>query len=90
VLRQIDIQAVDFFRPGILGFVKFRAHVSTDGGETLPGSVFLRGGSVGILVGRVLNPDGSGGKGGEKRKERGEKKKMMLVCFFFLLQELIS
>lgn len=55
VLRQIDIQAADFFRPGILGFVKFRAHVSTDGGETLPGSVFLRGGSVGILL--IVQPD---------------------------------
>lgn len=50
VLRQIDIQAVDFFRPGVLGFVKFRALVSTDEGEVLPGSVFLRGGSVGMLV----------------------------------------
>ncbi|OXV09487.1 hypothetical protein Egran_02750 [Elaphomyces granulatus] len=55
VLHQIDIQAVDFFRPGILGFVKFRAHVSTHGGETLPGSVFLRGGSVGILL--IVQPD---------------------------------
>jgi len=55
VLRQIDIQAVDFFRPGVLGFVKFRAHVSTDGGEILPGSVFLRGGSVGMLL--IVQPD---------------------------------
>lgn len=89
MLRQIDIQAADFFRPGILGFVKFRAHVSTDGGETLPGSVFLRGGSVGILVGGALNPDGNGGKG-EKKEKREGRKKMMLVSFFFLLQELIS
>jgi hypothetical protein len=51
-LRRIDIQAVDFFGRGRLGFVKLRADVSNDNGESLPGSVFLRGGSVGMLVSR--------------------------------------
>lgn len=50
VLRSIDVQAVDFFGGGRLGFVKMRAEVSNSRGESLPGSVFLRGGSVAILV----------------------------------------
>lgn len=55
VLRQIDIQAVDFFKGGRLGFVKLKADVSNSQGEGLPGSVFLRGGSVGMLL--ILQPD---------------------------------
>lgn len=50
VLRSINIQAVDFFGQGRLGFVKMRADVSNSKGEGLPGSVFLRGGSVAMLV----------------------------------------
>lgn len=50
VLRQIDVQAVDRFGGGRLGFVKLKADVSNGQGEKLPGSVFLRGGSVGMLV----------------------------------------
>jgi hypothetical protein len=50
VLRQIDVQAVDRFGGGRLGFVKLKADVSNEQGEKLPGSVFLRGGSVGMLV----------------------------------------
>lgn len=49
-LRKIDIQSIDRFGGGRLGFVKMKADVSNSRGETLPGSVFLRGGSVGILV----------------------------------------
>lgn len=49
-LRSINIQAIDFFSANRLGFVKLKADVSNDDGEKLPGSVFLRGGSVGILV----------------------------------------
>ena len=49
-LRKIDIQSVDFFGSGKLGFVKLKAEVSNDKGEKLPGSVFLRGGSVGMMV----------------------------------------
>ncbi len=50
VLRQVDIQAVDRFGGGRLGFIKLKADVSNGRGEKLPGSVFLRGGSVGMLV----------------------------------------
>ncbi|KAL2868200.1 putative NUDIX family hydrolase [Aspergillus lucknowensis] len=55
VLRKIDVQAVDFFGGGRLGFVKLKADVSNASGENLPGSVFLRGGSVGMLL--LLQPD---------------------------------
>ncbi|KAJ5495163.1 hypothetical protein N7539_000279 [Penicillium diatomitis] len=48
-LRQIEIQAVDRFGGGRLGFVKMKAEVSNGSGEKLPGSVFLRGGSVSML-----------------------------------------
>ncbi|EEQ87026.1 NUDIX family hydrolase [Blastomyces dermatitidis ER-3] len=54
-LRHIQIQAVDFFGGNRLGFVKLKADVSNDHGEKLPGSVFLRGGSVGILL--ILQPN---------------------------------
>ena len=50
ILRSIDIQSIDRFGGGRLGFVKLKADVSNAGGERLPGSVFLRGGSVGMLV----------------------------------------
>ncbi|PWY75161.1 hypothetical protein BO70DRAFT_364240 [Aspergillus heteromorphus CBS 117.55] len=55
VLRKIEIQAADYFGGGRLGFLKFKAEVSNGNGETLPGSVFLRGGSVGMLL--ILQPD---------------------------------
>ncbi|KAK7530268.1 NUDIX family hydrolase [Phyllosticta citribraziliensis] len=57
-LRRIDVQTCDWFGGGEgkkLGFVKLKAVVSTDAGEALPGSVFLRGGSVGMLL--ILQPD---------------------------------
>ena len=50
ILRRIDIQSVDFFGGGRIGFIKLKAEVSNDNGEKLPGSVFLRGGSVGMMV----------------------------------------
>lgn len=56
VLRKIDIQAVDFFGGGRLGFVKLKADVSNSKGEGLPGSVFLRGGSVAMLVSSAIPP----------------------------------
>lgn len=49
-LRRIDIQSVDFFGGERIGFIKFKAEVSNDNGEKFPGSVFLRGGSVAMLV----------------------------------------
>ncbi|KAK2810393.1 hypothetical protein FQN49_008537 [Arthroderma sp. PD_2] len=54
-LRNISIQAVDHFGANRIGFIKFKADVSTDDGDKLPGSVFLRGGSVGMLL--VLQPN---------------------------------
>lgn len=54
VLRKIDVQSVDRFKGGRLGFIKFRADVSNSQGEGLPGSVFLRGGSVGVLVSDIV------------------------------------
>ncbi|KAJ5145978.1 uncharacterized protein N7515_000542 [Penicillium bovifimosum] len=55
LLRKIDIQSIDRFGGGRLGFVKLKAEVSNGQGEKLPGSVFLRGGSVGMLL--ILQPD---------------------------------
>ena len=49
-LRNIQIQSADFFGGSRLGFVKLKAEVSNDQGESLPGTVFLRGGSVGMMV----------------------------------------
>lgn len=49
-LRKIDIQTVDFFGGERIGFIKLKAEVSNDNGEKIPGSVFLRGGSVGMMV----------------------------------------
>ena len=49
-LRRIDVQHVDFFGGGRIGFLKLNADVSNDKGEKLPGSVFLRGGSVAMMV----------------------------------------
>ncbi|KAF1997143.1 nudix hydrolase 14 [Amniculicola lignicola CBS 123094] len=54
-LRKVDIQAVDWFTKTKLGFVKIQAEVTTDRGDWLPGAVFLRGGSVGMLI--VLQPN---------------------------------
>ncbi|KAL9031054.1 MAG: hypothetical protein Q9196_000887 [Gyalolechia fulgens] len=54
-LRKIDVQSVDFFGGKRLGFVKLQAEVSNECGEKLPGSVFLRGASVGMML--ILQPD---------------------------------
>ena len=50
-LRRIEIQHVDFFGQGRIGFLKLKAEVSNDQGEKLPGSIFVRGGSVAMMVG---------------------------------------
>lgn len=57
-LREITIQSVDWFGSGAnkrLGFVKFTTNVRNDNGETLPGVVFMRGGSIAMLL--ILQPD---------------------------------
>lgn len=48
-LESITIQSVDFFGARI-GFIKLKTVVKSKSGDTLPGSVFLRGGSVAILL----------------------------------------
>ena len=54
-LRNITIQCVDRFGGGRVGFIKLKADISNNAGEKLPGSVFLRGGSVAMLL--ILQPD---------------------------------
>jgi 8-oxo-dGTP pyrophosphatase MutT (NUDIX family) len=57
-LKSIHIQAVDFFGKRI-GFLKYRAIIQNKKGNKgepmqLPGSIFMRGGSVGMLM--ILRP----------------------------------
>lgn len=57
-LKSIHIQAVDFFGPRI-GFLKYKAIIENkedNKGKSmqLPGSIFMRGGSVGMLM--ILRP----------------------------------
>jgi 8-oxo-dGTP pyrophosphatase MutT (NUDIX family) len=47
-LHNVNIQAVDMFGPKV-GFIKFVADVTDKDGDKLPGSVFMRGGSVAVL-----------------------------------------
>jgi ADP-sugar diphosphatase len=56
-LRSITIQSVDYFSPTRIGFIKLSAVVRNGKNETLPGIVFLRGGSVAILM--ILRPSDS-------------------------------
>jgi len=53
VLKSIQIQAVDWFGKRI-GFIKFKAVVENGKKEKLPGGVFMRGGSVAMLM--ILRP----------------------------------
>ncbi|KAJ5054482.1 uncharacterized protein L3040_000756 [Drepanopeziza brunnea f. sp. 'multigermtubi'] len=54
VLRDIKIQAIDRFGKRI-GFMKIVANITNSSGESLPGAIFLRGASVGMMV--LLQPD---------------------------------
>ncbi|KAI1365295.1 hypothetical protein F5Y08DRAFT_338854 [Xylaria arbuscula] len=54
-LRSITVQSYDLFGGKRVGFLKLQALVSNAAGETLPGAVFLRGPSVGMLV--ILVPE---------------------------------
>ncbi|RYP79427.1 hypothetical protein DL770_006664 [Monosporascus sp. CRB-9-2] len=71
-LRRITVQSYDLFGSGPkrLGFLKLRAEVANAAGEALPGSVFLRGPSVAMLV--MLIPDDAGTETGPGRKTGGE------------------
>lgn len=66
-LHSITVQAVDFFGSGDnkrIGFLKLSTSIRNSGGDTLPGAVFLRGGSVAILL--ILEPEGPDGVVGER------------------------
>lgn len=67
-LQNITIQSVDFFGSGDkkVGFLKLQAEIKNNGGESLPGAVFLRGGSVGMLVVLYPEEDGESRGAGEK------------------------
>lgn len=60
MLRSVTILSVVFFgknpetNPQPNGFILFKADISNDNGSTLPGVVFLRGGSVAMLM--ILRP----------------------------------
>jgi len=59
-LKSITIQSVDFFGYGDkkrIGFIKILTSVKNPKGESIPGSVFLRGGSVTILL--IIEPEGA-------------------------------
>ncbi|KAI9019319.1 hypothetical protein CLU79DRAFT_758227 [Phycomyces nitens] len=50
-IRSIEIQSTDIFGSSKLGFVKFKANVSfKETGKNAPGIVFMRGGSVAVLI----------------------------------------
>lgn len=49
-LRSINVQSCDYFKGGRLGFVKLSADVRTDDDQTFPGAVFMRGGSVAMML----------------------------------------
>jgi ADP-sugar diphosphatase len=53
IVKSVHFQSVDMFGPKKIGFIKFKADVTDSKGKFVPGIVFMRGGSVGMLV--VLN-----------------------------------
>jgi ADP-sugar diphosphatase len=55
-IRSVHFQSVDMFGSVKVGFIKFKADVVDKAGKFIPGIVFMRGGSVGILA--VLNCQG--------------------------------
>ncbi|KAL1921899.1 uncharacterized protein VTP21DRAFT_10541 [Calcarisporiella thermophila] len=50
-LKEIELQSVDKFQSGKIGFVKFKVDAELkETGKSLPGIIFMRGGSVSILI----------------------------------------
>ena len=49
-LHGITVQAIDRFKGGRLGFLKLKADIHTDDNQSIPSSVFMRGGSVAMLL----------------------------------------
>jgi ADP-sugar diphosphatase len=46
----VVIQSIDIFGQGKIGFLKFKADVRNKGGVAMPAVVFMRGGSVAMLI----------------------------------------
>jgi len=63
-LRKLDIEAADWFKEGKLGFVKLQSEIRNDDPDDeknwTPGAVFLRGGSVAVLL--IVQPEGAEGE----------------------------
>ncbi|KAL7620918.1 hypothetical protein AAE478_008228 [Parahypoxylon ruwenzoriense] len=79
-LRGIAVQSFDRFGGGAasrLGFVKLVADVANAAGEKLPGSVFLRGPSVAMLV--MLLPDDLSPLGAKENRDKGEEEERYVV-----------
>lgn len=55
VVSSIDIQSVDMFGPGVVGFIKLKAQ-ATRHGKKIPSIAFIRGHSVGVYV-KIINKD---------------------------------
>lgn len=55
-LRSITVQSIVRFSHTRIGFMTIQALVTNDDGEWIPGTVFMRGGSVAMMI--VLQPDG--------------------------------
>ncbi|KAF2794386.1 nudix hydrolase 14 [Melanomma pulvis-pyrius CBS 109.77] len=54
-IEKIDVQSIVRFGPDKVGFIKIQATIKNERGEWIPGAVFLRGGSVAMLM--ILQPD---------------------------------
>lgn len=53
-LRTVTVNSVTFFGPVKVGFIKFDAKISNEDNSELPGTTFMRGGSVAVLM--ILRP----------------------------------
>lgn len=69
-MRSVTVQAYDMFGVKRLGFVKMTADVRNEGGESLPGAVFLRGPSVAMLV--MLIPEDDSSASSKKKSEQSK------------------
>jgi 8-oxo-dGTP pyrophosphatase MutT (NUDIX family) len=69
------VQSYDLFGGNRVGFLKLRAEVTNSARESLPGAVFLRGPSVGMLV--MLIPDD--GDASSRRAEGEEEERYVLL-----------
>lgn len=76
-LKSIEIQTVDIFSGDRVGFLKFKADVSNDEGEHLAGSVFMRGGSVAMLI--ILRSSSSSSRREGEDEGEGEEYAILTV-----------